>query len=423
MVNVDFDRVSEFLSDLDNSKRLRIPIVLGPLSRIIEHALPNWGVVLTSEEEREEVRTLAKMSYLNEWGDGRANPPSNWIRAIKDAAHSSGLVGVDQGLNTTIGEFVKLIISTLNDVARRDEYKLIDIGCGDGETSVSVMRALFFDSLHEQIELRISDASTDCRQRAEKSLESFFAGRKHKLISSGGIEKDVLSSLDENSVDIVVSNAVFHHFPDGAYIKRLLRVLRPGGFVIAGDYHTTIWHDPATVAYFLEQLGASSDALHDFRTFFRTSNVADVNSKLTREEIQANIEMIAFWRELSRLIITRGLDPSPVFEAHESSQQRLDKFRVNGLEIDLLEIMRTFYGERIEEEMRRTRGTPEFASAPEVATGDEISRERLITGRTRGVLQGFPIWGIQKAKGRIHPGSDIARVIVAQKPMVDRRAA
>lgn len=419
LVNADYLRVNSFLADLDARKRLGIPIVIGSLSRIVEHALPNWGVNV-AESELTAIRQSAETSYLNEWGDGRPNPPSQWIRAIKDASHSSGLVGVDHGLNTTIGEFVKLVILTMNEVAKRDEYRLIDLGCGDGETSASVMHALFFDNLHEQVELRLSDASTDCRHRAEKSLESFFTGRKHKLISSGGMERDVLLSLDEGSVDIIVSNAVFHHFTDDSYIKRMLRVLRPGGVVIAGDYHTTTWHHPATVAYFLEQLGANPGALHDFRTFFKTGSIRDINSKLTKEEIQANKEMVAFWRELSTLIITRGLAPSPVFEAHESSQQRLDKFKINGLETDLIEIMRTFYGERIEEELRRVRGTGELTSVPEHAPADAVSRERLITGRTRDVLQGFPIWGIQKARGRVHPGSDIARVIVAQKPLVSR---
>ncbi len=418
MTNVDFDRVNGFLYELDTSKRLRIPIVLGSLSRVVEHALPSWGVVPASDDELIALRSLAEASYFNEWGDGRPNPPSQWIRAIKDASHSSGLVGVDQGLNATIGEFVKLVILAMNEKDKRDEYRLIDIGCGDGETSVSVMRALFVDNLHEQIELRISDVSTDCRQRAEKSLETFFRGREHKLISSGGIEKDVLTSLDEGSVDIIISNAVFHHFTDESYIKRILRVLRSGGFVIAGDYHTTVWHHPVLVASFLEQLGANADALHGFRTFFRTGNIADINSKLTKEEIQANIEMVAFWRELSRLIITRGLDPSPVFEAHESSQQRLDKFRANGLETDLMEIMRTFYGEKIDQEIEKARGPRAVASAVYQASDEGV--QRLITARTRDVLQGFPIWGLQKAKGRIHPGSDIARVIVAQKPLVGK---
>ena len=418
MVNADFDRVNGFLSELDSSEKLRIPIVLGPLSRVVEHALPSWGVIPASNDELTALRSLAEASYLNEWGDGRANPPSQWIRAIKDASHSSGLVGVDQGLNTTIAEFVKLVILAMNEKDKHDEYRLVDIGCGDGETSVSVMRALFVDSLHEQIELRISDVSIDCRQRAEKSLESFFTSRRHKLISSGGIEKDVLTSLDEGSVDIIISNAVFHHFTDESYIKRILRVLRPGGFVIAGDYHTTVWHYPVLVASFLEQLGANAEALHEFRTFFRTGAITHVNSKLAKEEIQANKEMVTFWRELSRLIITRGINPSPVFEAHESSQQRLDKFRQNGLETDLIEIMRTFYGEKIDEEIKKARGPQSAASAVHQAPDEGV--ERLITARTRDVLQVFPIWGLQKAKGRIHPDSDIARVIVAQKPLVGK---
>lgn len=396
-VGTEYARVHAFLEDLDTRQRLGIPITLGSFARIVEDALPNWSIQLpdspASPEEtaispRRALRELAEASYLNEWGDGCPNPPTEWIDAIKEASKACKLGHVDERLNLYIGAYATAVLLTWESQSPRPEYTILDVGCGDGRTSNPLISHLHLVGLHTKLQLLISDVSTDCRQKAEKFLEDFFAGRRHKLVALGGLEKDVLARLEPESVDIVISNAVFHHFTDEAYIDRLQRVLRPGGFVVAGDYHTTIWHHPATVAWFLEQLGAERRVLEDFRAFFpRAQSLDAINANLTPEEIRANEHMVGFWRALSARIMHQRLSPSPVLEAHESSRQRMKKFRRHGFETDIRKIIRGFH--------------------PKLRAGDD----KEVTFRTS------PLWVVRNTKGRVHLPSDIARVVVAQKPM------
>ena len=421
-VNSSYDRVAEFLSRIDRSEILGTPIVIGSISRIVESALPNWGILVGSSDTNAllALRQVSNSSYLTEWaGRGDGNPPSRWNQIIIEATKESGLVGVYEGLNATVAEFVRAVIKTLESFPTNSsrDYVILDIGCGVGATSIATMQALSRAGLTEKVRLIINDVSRESRQAGENSLAPYFPERGYKLTTLAGQEEMALPTLPEESVDIVITNAVLHHFTNSNYLRRIKRILRPGGFIISGDYHTTIWHHPILMEKFLEELGASRDVLSAFRTFFGINSESFSNFTRSQKniELQANAQMVNFWTKLSFFIARERFRPSPVFEAHESSAQRLARFAAAGFETDPVQMMAGFYPERAEDAIKAVRETEAYKGLTE-----DDQKKRLEKRAVLDILREFPVSEMSRIASKIQPGSDIARVIVARKPLVAR---
>lgn len=426
LINPSFDRVHQFLRGLDNPSGLGLPIVLGSPARIVETALPNWGVELESGEMTETsagqrltidaLRDFATECYFSEWGAREDfTSPSHWSKLIIEATKKSGLVGIYEGLNSTIAEFVRVIFKASGAASDGADHTVLDIGCGAGTTSIATIQTLARSDLARRVRLIVNDLSTESRQIAERSLAPYFPTGSGRLVPTAGPEAVVLPELQSESVDIVISNAVFHHFTNTAYMSRIMRVLKPGGFVVAGDYHTTIWHHPVAMHHFLDLLGASRDFLSQFSIFFKitSESLAQVSEGHSTRELTANEQMIAFWRELSILVARERIRSSHVFEAHESSSQRKAKFAETGFETDPVAMMASFHQEQVDSALTKLRATVEYAATTEGSDERRALERRTITD----LLREFPISEMARIPTRIHPYSDIARVTIARKPL------
>ncbi len=281
---------------------------------------------------------------------------------------------------------------------------MLDVGCGQGRTIVPVLRELEACKLHRKIILTLNDISVENAVGAYNTVLPFFTRRRQDIRVISEAEHIAFANADShNTFDLVISNAVFHHFPATAYVKRLYDILKPGGFLVAGDFHTTIWQHPSSVTHFLGELGADKAHLKKFHELTGTGGIEEFNKKRSAEELRANEEMVRYWRELQAIVFRSQLKGAPCLEAHESSAQRIEKLRSGGFITDYPQMFGHFHPEikPLLDKMATTQ------QEQRIAAGRQILR----------IIKEKPTAELLRVRRRIHRGSDIARVIVAQKPL------
>lgn len=118
------------------------------------------------------------------------------------------------------GKFVEPMYETIvKEILKLDSGKILDVGCGNGN--------LFTFLPDERYELAGVDFSQNMIIEAKKKCgdkASFFVGDAEKL------------PFDDDSFDIVVCNASFHHYiRPNTVLEEMHRVLKDGGKVLIGD--------------------------------------------------------------------------------------------------------------------------------------------------------------------------------------------
>lgn len=118
------------------------------------------------------------------------------------------------------GKFVEPMYETIvEEILKLDSGKILDVGCGNGN--------LFTFLPDERYELVGVDFSQNMIIEAKKKCgdkASFFVGDAEKL------------PFDDDSFDIVVCNASFHHYiRPNTVLEEMHRVLKDGGKVLIGD--------------------------------------------------------------------------------------------------------------------------------------------------------------------------------------------
>ncbi len=135
---------------------------------------------------------------------------------------------------------------------------VLDLGCGQGENSIALMAreayVIGLDISPELIEI--------ARKRRRKSGYSAFGSM---LLCESAYE----TGLPENSVDVIFCIALIHHLEIPKVQKEMLRILKPGGFVI------------------LKEPIRFSRAYAWLRSFFpEQADVSDFEHPLTQEELE-----------------------------------------------------------------------------------------------------------------------------------------
>src|SRR5512143_678230 len=227
-------------------------LVPGSVCRIASQYLGNWGVVV-NQATRPEIEKRSMASYLEE---GRQSDPS-YHRAINTATTRAGISFNNHNLNETLGaKAASIIEALLHNRQKRAAYRILDVGAGDGATTLAllnVMKATGTDkAILSSLCFDLLDASTDALYEAKKRVE--------QRASVGGTFATTIQNYLERTpdgfYDMVISNAALHHmaFPD--YLAVLNSKLKEDGVMVVGDWHTTIWSQPAFVLPILNAMGA-----------------------------------------------------------------------------------------------------------------------------------------------------------------------
>jgi cyclopropane fatty-acyl-phospholipid synthase-like methyltransferase len=145
--------------------------------------------------------------------------------------------------------------------------QVLDIGCGVGTTAIEM--ATRFD-----VTVRAADISPDMRDRAIANARS--AGVTERL----SVEAADICALpyESGSFDRVVAEAVTMFVDRNRAIAELVRVCRPGGLVLATEFH---WRRPPTAEArhaFLGEVcpGMLFDTVEDWLARYRSAGLVDL---------------------------------------------------------------------------------------------------------------------------------------------------
>lgn len=123
------------------------------------------------------------------------------------------------------GAFLRLA----TDISPRDGV-VLDVGAGSGYFSLALAKSI---GARKVICL---DLSKEMLQRLQQRAEREGLRERVQIVRAEAVS----SGVESDSVDLAVSNGVFHELSDPELVLReMLRVLKPGGWVVVTDFRDT----------------------------------------------------------------------------------------------------------------------------------------------------------------------------------------
>ncbi len=179
---------------------------------------------------------------------------------------------------------------------------VLDLGCGSGQDAYMLAklvgengRVIGLDMTPEQLEV--------ARRHQEWHAEQFGFGHPNTEFLQGYMEDLTGAGIEDESVDLVVSNCVFNLSPDKARLfSQVFRVLKPGGEL----YFSDVFSDRRIPSHLMDDPVLMGECLagalytEDFRRILQDVGCADVRQvsnspvSLVDPEIERKIGMVRF---------------------------------------------------------------------------------------------------------------------------------
>ena len=164
---------------------------------------------------------------------------------------------------------------------------VLDLGCGTGRDSYIVSRlvgpegrVIGVDMTPEQLEV--------AERHIDYQMEKFGYDSPNVEFKQGYIEDLAAAGIEDNSIDVVISNCVINLSPDKpAVFSEIFRVLKPGGELFFSDVFSgrripeALKNDPV---FYGECLGGAL-YIEDFRRILEAAGFAD-HRVFTREPLE-----------------------------------------------------------------------------------------------------------------------------------------
>ncbi len=308
----------------------------GTLFRIASQYLGNWGVEV-NHHNQEWIEQVAEQDYQHEWRGGTKGTND----AIEVATKRSGLIHGNSDLNLVLG---KMAVDALVTMAKRHRNDLIvaDVGAGAGDTTVAVLDNLIGSGLagcSGRLHFYLMEPSIKRLAVAEERLEMHTVQTNRTLVAGTLQAHDPF--LSDDVFDVIITNAVLHHMTTDKHLHGLLRLLRPGGLLIVGDWYTSIWSHPALFIDIMSSLRPNTPENRERRMQFQMTfgvNEGDrrkVEAQMLPSEVEANIHMRKYIVALADEARRLDLRSKPkILEGHEALRDRLAKMKAAGFEVD-----------------------------------------------------------------------------------------
>ncbi len=337
---MDLRDTPEDIAELDDRvngifKGLRM--IPGSVCRIARQYLRNWGIAV-DEETKDWIEQRSLGSYLEEWK--RSGPIFH--QAINTATTKAGIGFNNRNLNETLaGKAVEAVEGMFRGSQKPGVFRILDIGAGDGATSLAVLNAMKAMGTDRRIVSNLCfdllDVSEDALYEAKKKVEQ-------RALVGGTFAttlQNYLERVPDGFYDMAISTAVLHHMTAPDYLAQLNRKLDKEGVMIVGDWHTTIWSQPAFMVPILNALGANYGRVRGFEMLFniKKGDYERLFNALPEDERESNRLMLAFEQRLAEeLSGPGGRALLCILESHESLSERLAQYRESGFETDIDEL-------------------------------------------------------------------------------------
>jgi len=306
----------------------------GSICMIACQYLKNWGIMV-NDENREFIEEKSLDGFRRQW----RSSSSLTHQMINNASSRAGITYNNNQLNQMLASMAMGVIEEMaRDCAGKKRIRVLDIGAGDGKTTIAVldqMRSMGQEQLAGRCKFILLDPSPVALAAAHTRI-----GERGAVLPIGGTLEDYFDE-DPKSPDIVISNAVFHHFSFPTFLGRIYEKLADDGVMVVGDWHTTIWSQPAFIVPILRMLNAEESKIRRFEMVFnvKKGDIERFERELTPMQRESNRRMLEYENYLSmELKGTEQATPLLLFEAHESLEDRMGKYRDTGFVTDLNEL-------------------------------------------------------------------------------------
>lgn len=259
------------------------------------------------------------------------------------------------------------VIEEMSKSGAGKKIRILDIGAGDGKTTIAVldqMKSMGQESLAEHCKFILLDPSPVALASAHTRI-----GDRGTILPIGGTLEDYLEE-DPRPMDMVISNAVFHHFSFPTFLGRIREKLAEDGVMVVGDWHTTIWSQPAFIVPILRMLGAEEPKIRRFEMEFnvKRGDQEQLEKQLTPMQRESNRRMLEYERYMSEeLRNSNQTTQLLLFEAHESLDDRLGKYRDIGFVTGLEELKKKRFCRKAKINVRTPKANYELGAVTMVA--------------------------------------------------------
>jgi len=280
----------------------KCPLWLGSPLKVPTTAWRRWGIEWRDQKEFHCLVSKSEQLYAQEWeGSDQAR-----LDDVARAAQCAGIADANASLNRAVGTALAELLCRA-----RGELAVIDIGAGTGATTEAVL---------EHVPL-LEDSGVF--SLVDPSLGSLhLAGQRPKLarlLEERRITFHCMKDLEISSrlcrqFDVAVANAALHHH---AFLEPVFEIvfqlLKPGGILVIGDWHNSMWLDPWRVLRFLDSLQweGKDEALARLASRFPVSTTQEHDPSLAR----ANEQICSFWHAYTRVKEPKTT-PCEILEGH-----------------------------------------------------------------------------------------------------------
>ncbi|HID72842.1 TPA: methyltransferase domain-containing protein, partial [Candidatus Micrarchaeota archaeon] len=267
----------------------------GSLLRIHVRNRENWGIVET-EKNLDALRERERFFRTKDRQEVKNIDPVEIDNLLSTDTRAS--------LQNQMAHFIGATATSVMRGMGDEEIAVCDLGARFGKATSAVIAALGFgdngDEILERTVFHLMERSFERLDYATRGLDMGIEWRAHSIQKQDDDYEEMLGRVDSNSINIMITLSQLHHHPRPEILKEILRVLKPGGVLIAGDWHARTWSDPMITHHLLKLMGANESRLKQFRELFELKpyDPFSTDPGTSMEESRAVEAHIAYWAQI-----------------------------------------------------------------------------------------------------------------------------
>ncbi len=268
-----------------------MPMVLGPVTRVPEYALREYGISWVRGEYK-DVIAKSEVDYQNEWVSG----DEMQMQLVTEASKLAGFGDNPKILRNHASKVVAYLAPKID-----GQINILDHGAGPGLSAESVFNAMGGNE-KDRTFFTLLEPAKDKLDIAEEKMKKL--GARYMAINAPDIE--MLRYVQPGTQSIFVGVASIHHhshIPFEIYHE----VLASGGFLVSSDWHNSVWEIPSRYYKFLERFNwpLKEKGLANFLDAYPAA-AKIVPEPQRREDRQANEDITKFWLGYYQILVNRG---------------------------------------------------------------------------------------------------------------------